>query len=136
MKLDWTALEQSLDALDSALIEYERLESDPAASVGLRTVVRSGVIQCFEVAYEQAWKAMRRRLVQDEGPETIDPLSRRDLFRLAHRKGLVEHAEPWLTWHEARNLTSHTYSGETALSVLAQARSLALGARWLLERLG
>lgn len=136
MKLDWTALEQSLDALDSALVEQDRLESDPSASVALRTVVRSGVIQCFEVVYEQAWKAMRRRLVKDEGPETIDPLSRRDLFRLAHRKGLVEQAEPWLTWHEARNLTSHTYSGETALSVLAQARSLAKGARWLLDRLG
>lgn len=136
MKLDWTALEQSVEALDSALVEQERLESDATASVALRTVVRSGVIQCFEVTYEQAWKAMRRRLVQDEGPETIDPLSRRDLFRLAHRKGLVEHAEPWLTWHEARNLSSHTYSGETALSVVAQARSLAKGARWLLERLG
>lgn len=136
MKLDWSALEQSLDALDSAMAEHERLESDPSASVALRTVVRSGVIQCFEVVYEQAWKAMRRRLVQDEGSQTIDPLSRRDLFRLAHRKGLVEHAEPWLTWHEARNLTSRTYSGETALSVLAQAKSLAQGARWLLEKLG
>jgi len=97
--------------------------------------VRAGVIQNFEVVYEQAWKAMRRRLAQDEGAGTVDPLSRRELFRLAHRKGLVEAAEPWLVWHEARNLTSHTYSGDTAISVAAQAPALARGARWLLDRL-
>jgi hypothetical protein len=78
---------------------------------------------------------MRRRLAKDEGPETIDPLSRRELFRLAHRKGLLEEAESWLLWHEARNLTSHTYSGDTAISVASQAAALARGARWLLDRL-
>ncbi len=135
MKLDWTAFVQSLDALDSALAEQVRIEADSASTVALRTVVRAGVIQNFEVVYEQAWKAMRRRVAQDEGPETIDPLSRRELFRLAHRKGLLEEAESWLLWHEARNLTSHTYSGDTAISVASQAAALARGARWLLDRL-
>lgn len=76
--------------------------------------IRDAVIQRFEYCYELAWKTIRRYLADDVGSETLAPLSRKDLFRLAADKQLIADPVLWFKYHHARNSTSHTYDEATA----------------------
>lgn len=76
--------------------------------------IRDAVIQRFENTYELCWKFMRRYLSEDIGNETVSSYSRKDLFRVAADKGLIDNPISWFTFHKARNETSHTYHEETA----------------------
>lgn len=76
--------------------------------------IRDAVIQRFEYTYELCWKFIKRDLTEDIGSETVNMLSRRDLFRVAADKNLIADPIPWFTFHKARNETSHTYNKQTA----------------------
>jgi nucleotidyltransferase substrate binding protein (TIGR01987 family) len=76
--------------------------------------IRDAVIQRFEYTYELCWKFIKRDLTEDMGADSINMLSRRDLFRVAADKGLIDDPMPWFTFHKARNETSHTYNKQTA----------------------
>src|SRR4029077_12910616 len=75
---------------------------------------QAGAIQSFEFSYELAWKAMKR-ILEKRGVEVQSP---RDTFREAARNKLINDPEPWFVFLEKRNLTSHTYKEETALSII------------------
>lgn len=85
--------------------------------------VRDAVIQRFEYTYELAWKSLQRRLVEDLGGEAVVPLSRRDLFRLAAERALIDDPLPWFEYHKARNITSHTYNERIAEEVYVVAQA-------------
>ena len=91
----------------------------------MRETVKAGVIQHFEVAYEQCWKAMKRWLEGNINPESVDGVTRRELFRLAAENKLLQDVDLWMTFHRARNETSHTYNAATAEDVFAVAMSFA-----------
>jgi len=76
--------------------------------------IRDAVIQRFAYTYELCWKFIKRDLSEDLGTETINMLSRRDLFRTAADKGFIADPVPWSSFHKARNETSHTYNKQTA----------------------
>lgn len=97
--------------------------------------VRDAVIQRFEYTYELAWKMLKRHLAESEGAAAIDPLSRKDLFRMGGERGIVENVEAWLTYHRARNETSHTYDEDKAERVYDVARQFAGDAEKLLREL-
>ena len=97
--------------------------------------LRDSVIQRFEFTYELAWKSLKRYLEGDEGTENVDILSRRDLFRLAAEKGLLEDPMEWFGYHQARNDTVHTYQIKKAEEVYAIAAKFQAAAGMLLERL-
>ena len=109
MPLDLSSLEKSIDALRRSINAAEghtALMNDD-----IREAVRAGVIQNFEVAYELAWKFVQRWIRENRTPEDADhPGTRKDLFRLAARYGLVADPAPWFAYGDARNLTSHTYN--------------------------
>ncbi len=69
---------------------------------------RDGCIQRFEYTYELAWKMMRRHLISI-GAGDAELLGRRELFREAARRGIVNDPEPWFDFQKARNITSHNY---------------------------
>ena len=46
----------------------------------------------------------------------------RQLYRVAAKHGLLDDVEAWWDFHEARNMTSHTYSPPIALEVASKAR--------------
>lgn len=79
--------------------------------------IRDAVILRFEYSYELAWKLLRRYLAEDVGAETLAPLSRKNLFRLAADKRLIVSPLPWFDYHHARNITSHTYDEAVAEQV-------------------
>lgn len=97
--------------------------------------VRDAVIQRFEYTYELAWKMLKRHLDESEGSAAVDPLSRKDLFRLGGERGMVANVEAWLTYHRARNETSHTYDESKAEQVYEIARQFAGDAEKLLVEL-
>ncbi len=97
-------------------------------------IVRDATIQRFEYTYELAWKMLKRHL-EWAGVSDADFLTRKSLYREAAKMGLIAHAEAWFDYHEARNLTSHTYDEVRAEEVYEVARSFAPDARQLLDAL-
>ena len=123
MTLDFTTLEQSVGALRRSLDESVPL-LDSLRPV-MRDTVKSGVIQHFKVAYEQCWKAMKRWLENNVNAESVDGVTRRELFRLAAEHLLIRDVDQWMVYHRGRNETSHTYDAGTAEDVFAIATAFA-----------
>lgn len=130
-----------LDSLQMAVGVLERslqvsTEEAEGLSDALRETLRAGVIQNFEVAYELSWKFIQRWIRDNKSPEEADfPRTRKELFRLAARYGLIADPLPWFEYGDARNLTSHTYDASQAAAVYAVACRFARDARDLLRRL-
>lgn len=134
MPLDLESLEKAVDTLHrSILIADQNVNTvDPA----LREVIRAGIIQQFEVAYEQCWKFMQRWLRENSEPlESTHPRSRKELFRLAARHGLVSDPRPWFTFGEVHNLTTHTYDETKAEKGYETAKQFSPHAQELLQKL-
>ena len=133
MRFDFTSLEQSVRALRRSLDETTPLLA--SLSPVMQDTVKSGIIQHFEVAYEQCWKAMKRWLENNVNPESVDGVTRRELFRLAAESQLIKDVEQWMAFHKGRNETSHTYDAATAEDVFAIAASFAPEAERFLENI-
>lgn len=69
-----------------------------------RDIFRSGVIQCFEVAYDECRKSIQKWLRESDIP------LRGNLFRDAGSAELIDDVEKWMEFRIARNQTSHFYS--------------------------
>lgn len=128
----------SLEKAVNALARSQQAATDHMASFdeGLRDTIRSGVIQNFEVAYEQCWKFIQRWIRENRTPEDADhPRTRKELFRQAARYGLIADPLPWFEYGDARNLTSHTYDARQAEVVYAAAERFSHDAQALLAQL-
>ena len=108
------ALERSLKADEDAI--HLALSSEIIESI------RAGVIQNFEVCYEQAWKMMKRWIENHIGSSYVDGVTRRELFRVAAENRLITDVELWMGFHSSRNETSHTYDQATANEVFSDAK--------------
>lgn len=76
---------------------------------------KAGSIQTFEVSFELAKNIIRKVLLL----RALDtPISPKEIFRLANLEGLITSSEIWFDFAKKRNLTSHTYNGETAEEIL------------------
>ena len=121
--LDLSSLSKAVASLESSL-RQEKNE-----------FLRDSVVQRFEYTYELCWKFMARQLEADIGSVETDRLSRRDLFRVAAEKGLIDSPAAWFGFHAARNRTSHMYAEEVAEEVYLVAVSFAPLARDFLSRM-
>ena len=134
MTLNLTSLEKATAALEKSIIAAD--SEVTASNKDIADTIRSGVIQNFEVAYEQCWKFIRRWIRENRTPEDADhPRTRKELFRLAARYKLISDPSPWFEFGDARNLTSHTYEEEHAETVFTAARRFLPYAVELLENL-
>ncbi len=136
MKLDLSTLRKAVESLEKTV----NIADDKNFMSGLnddqKNAIRAGVIQNFEVAYEFCWKYMQRWLKENAaGGEAELPRTRKELFRMAARYGLIKDPLPWFSFGDARNLTSHTYNEEKAESVYNSAVDFIDDARHLLEKL-
>lgn len=134
MALELESLELAVDALRRSIDAARRGSGIDDAD--LRETIRAGVIQHFEVTYEQCWKFMQRWLRENQSPEPADyPRSRKELFRMAARMGLVSDPLPWFNFGDARNLTSHTYDTRQAEAGYKTAQDFLPYAQEFLSRL-
>ncbi len=123
MALELESLKKAIDALGRSLrVAQEQASSKDADLV---ETLRAGVVQNFEVAYEQTWKMMKRWIETQISPVEVDGVTRRQLFRICHENRLIDDVDVWMAFHKARNETSHTYDAKTAEDVFAVA-----GAFW------
>ena len=118
MNLYLDSFAKSIDALERSVKTAGRLDN---FDDDLQETIRAGVIQNFEITYEQSWKMMKRWLAENVGATYVDGVTRRELFRRASENRLITDVDRWMEYHDARNLTSHTYNEETAQSVFEEA---------------
>lgn len=133
MKLELTSLENATASLERSIQAATKFQATLPPE--LRETVRSGIIQNFEVAYELSWKMMKRWLETNISAESVDGVTRRELFRLAAESRLLEDVDLWMSFHAARNITSHTYDNNTAEEVSERAEQFVAAAQSLLASL-
>jgi nucleotidyltransferase substrate binding protein (TIGR01987 family) len=119
----WDALSYALQVEDRPEGAREPLEPE---------IARAALIHHFELAYELCWKTMKRYIEMDVGEEA-DIFTRRDLFRLAAERRLIEDFDSWLHYHRSRNRTSHTYSENVAKEVYQCAKEFSGDLRAFVE---
>jgi len=136
MKLDYSALNKAISSLSEAITSTTDVAFMSKLNQAQQRTMKAGVIQHFEFTYELSWKMLRRQLIQEEGKETIDALSRKDLYRLAAKKQVLEDPENWFVFHRARNETSHTYDEKIAKDVYEVSLLFISSAQKLLKTLG
>jgi len=136
MKLDLSSLHKAIDSLEKTLKVAENKTLAAELDNDARDAIRAGVIQNFEFTYELCSKFMRRWLKENADVEEAEyPRTRKELFRLAARFGLIKEPLPWFSYSDARNLTTHTYDEDKAESVYETAVGFIEDARYLLNRL-
>ncbi len=121
MALDLTSIKKAIDALENAVNEAHNDDFMDRLTPQQQEIIQAGVIQHFEFTYELCWKFMKRWLEENVGRTYVDGISRRELFRLAAEHLLVKDVEAWWEYHQARNLTSHTYDEDVADEVFQAA---------------
>ncbi len=130
MSLQLDGLTKSIDILDRSVKTASRIDD---SDKDLQEVVRAGVIQHFEVAYELSWNMMRRWLKENIGADYVSGLDRADFYRLAAENRLITDSARWMDYHRARNATSHNYNEEAAENVFAEAIEFVHDAKQLLS---
>lgn len=135
MSLELSSLESATAALGRTLGVMNDKAQWLVLSVEVQEAVNGGVIQNFEVAYEQSWKMIKRWLENNVSAIDVDGVTRRHLFRLAAETGLISDVDLWMTFHKARNETSHTYNSEIAAAVLEMAPDFLLACETLVTTL-
>lgn len=81
---------------------------------------RDGLIQRFEFTVELAWKALKEYM-EDQGM-SVNFATPKSVLKDAYAAGLIADEHVWLDILQSRNLTSHIYDEETAISVVLRIR--------------
>lgn len=117
------------EKITSLFNDYKNAVSRLEEVMGVETtdIVRDAAIQRFEFSFELAWK-MLQAIAVFEGIEVNSP---REAIRTAAQLELVDDPENWLSFLEARNLTTHTYNQEIAKNVYEKAKDFVLPAKKL-----
>jgi len=115
-KLDISSLSKAYEAFSKVLSQSGELEEN------YYEVYRAAIIQNFEFSFELCWKLMQRWLKKDDTHAVDRTLNKKDIFRLAHAKGLIHDTEKWFEYLNARNRTSHTYDENIADAVFKVAQ--------------
>lgn len=69
-----------------------------------------GVVQCFEVTLELAWKVLKDNL--ENSGTLIDSATPKNVIRMAFQANLVAKGDVWMEALDARNLIAHTYNAK------------------------
>jgi nucleotidyltransferase substrate binding protein (TIGR01987 family) len=135
LALELGSLKKAVSALAGVLAKSNDAEFMSKLDQEARNAIRAGVIQHFEFTYELCWKFIKRWLEVNISTTAADGVTRRELFRLGAENHLIDDVEQWMRYHEARNLTSHTYEPEIAEKVYNTAHDFTRDAARLLAAL-
>ncbi|WP_304353278.1 nucleotidyltransferase substrate binding protein [Brachyspira innocens] len=105
MSLNLETLEKSIKALEKSINIYYSYKEDE--NKDLIETISSGVIQNFEIAYENSWKLIARWLDENISADTSHKTTKKGLFRLAGEYFLIDDVGIWIEFHNARNNTSY-----------------------------
>lgn len=135
-KLDLSSLRDAVASLLQSLAVVSDNDWFDAQSCAVQNTLIAGVIQNFELVYEQSIKMLRRELERSAAsPTEVDFGNFRDLLRSAAEKGLIANVEAWFAYRKMRNITAHTYDREKAQQVYREVIAFIGDAEDLLARL-
>ena len=132
MVLNLDSLKKSIIVLKKSIDVYNKIETNDE---DLILTIKSGVIQNFEIAFEQSWKFIQRWLNENISPDITNGITKKELFRLAAKHLLIDDVEKWIKFKDARNSTSHIYSTEISKEVFNEAIKFLPYAEYLLKHL-
>lgn len=75
MILNLDSLKKSIMALEKSINVYDRIETDDE---DLILTIRAGVIQNFEIAFEQSWKFIQRWLNENINPDITNGITKKN----------------------------------------------------------
>lgn len=97
---------------------------------------RNALVKGFEITLEQSGKLLKKHLMPYFATKkAVDQLRFKDIFRHAHKHGLLEEAAVtrWLAYRDNRNHTAHDYGEAFAEQTVDLARELIADAQQLVE---
>jgi nucleotidyltransferase substrate binding protein (TIGR01987 family) len=129
MKLDISALERAIARLEEAVATYGQDTT--------QSLIRDGLVQRFEFAYEISHKLLRRYLAANAiPPELLNGMNFADIIRIGNEHDLLLSDWPrWKSFRDMRARTSHSYDEAVALDVVAGIPAFLDEARFLRDRL-
>lgn len=133
--LDLSGFRNAQRSLENALKDLKNESFFNSLTESQQRLVSAGVVQNFEFTYELCWKFIKRWLEFNLGRTEVEGVSRRQLFRLALEHQLIDDVDQWMSFHQARNLTSHTYNESVAEEVIQVAEVFQMHSEKLLSRL-
>lgn len=101
---------RALGRLEQAVAAYTAAPAD--------ALYRDGLIQRFEFTAELAWKSLKEYL-SDQGL-VFEVVSPRAVLKEAYAAGAITEPQVWNDILAARNITSHVYEEQTAVTVAQQ----------------
>ena len=133
--IDYSKLRAALVNLER---QWENLEGsrdrDEISELDLEALQES-VIKRFDLALEMSWKLLVKYLVEEVGLADV-PNGPKPILRLADGNNLLNgRIEAWLSYVQARNASSHDYSGAKAGQTLAVVSDFLGDAIWLYEKM-
>lgn len=135
-KLELQPLRDAFTSLSETLTELEDVAWFKQQKPVIQDTLIAGAIQKFEFVYELSLKMMTRQIklmsISDENAELSDF---RDVLREAVKKGLIENMDDWIGYRKMRNITSHTYDYEKAMTVYHQIAAFMQRSGFLLKEL-
>lgn len=131
-KINLSSLKKTIQSLENSFCVYEKYEK--TKDENLKISLKESIIQSFEVSYETSRKTMMRYF-REYGGEDIDQMTIQDIFRLAHKNGIISSTQEWLEYRKHRNATSHTYDVDVAEQVFIAAGKFLDDVRFLHEKL-
>lgn len=134
MALDLSSLQKAVDSLMRA-IKIASSKKNDVIDKDLEEVIQAGVIQNFEFTYELCWKFIKRWLEANGEGSYVDGITRKEMFRIAAERQLIQNVELWFEYTKARNETAHTYDIDTAQDVYKTATAFLEDAKLLLKKL-
>jgi nucleotidyltransferase substrate binding protein (TIGR01987 family) len=118
--LDLSSLRNAAHFYNEAVKAYGEL-IEGGTTEAQRELLRSGLIQTFEMTYELCWKTMKRWLELNISPDEASGVNRREFYRICAENSLIDDVDQWMEFNQARNRTSHAYIETVAQEVFAVA---------------
>lgn len=101
---------------------YCRSLSNLAFGIGAdpdEPLILPGVVQCFSLSFDLAWKVMKDVLTKRLGILDFKAGSPREVLNMAFSNGLIS-SEVWLSMLRTRNTLVHDYDGKIAHEKFSQ----------------
>ncbi|GHV10244.1 nucleotidyltransferase [Campylobacterota bacterium] len=106
-------LTKCIDTLERS---YQCLKNSENGSIDYE-MYRNSLVKSFEITLEQSGKLLKKKILPFfASKKAVDQLTFKDLFRNAHKHGLLDENEVirWLAYRDNRNDTAHDYGQEFA----------------------
>ncbi|NDV24531.1 HI0074 family nucleotidyltransferase substrate-binding subunit [Desulfovibrio sp. JC022] len=113
--MDYTQFKKAILRFEEMLRKYNEGSADLDEIT--KDAVQDSLVKRFEYTLELAWKSCKRHLFE-EGYVEVKTMGPKPMMRFAFTADLIANVDNWIGYINARNDTSHDYSGDKADAIL------------------